>query len=536
MPEKEFNLIDEPWVRVMRQNGEIEEVSLCDALLRAHEFADLAGETQTQNIAVLRLLLAVLHTVFTRVDENGEDAPLEDEDDAFDRWDALWENGSFPEKPIVDYLKEWHERFWLFHPERPFMQAVSAENGTANDAKKLIGEISESNHKIRLFQMRSGVGKEAVSYAEAARWLLHLNGFDDRAVKPKDKLPDRGKIKVAWLGRVGLTYACGKNLFETLMLNLTVLNGNDEPWEENHPTWEMPEARHKELKRVCVPDNPAELLTEQSRLIFLQRKGDSVSGYAVKGGDVFDTDANAFIETMTAWRYVKETKKSPACYLPAMHSADRQMWRDFANLFLSGNDNSIPGVVAWTKKLKKKHCLDRKQLIQFNITGMAYGSNDSLFIDAFGDELTFHTALFSEVNEGWLNRIGEEVAKCDQIASKVGLLSQAIHLASGGDPKDKKKAERMAHARERWYDQIDEPFRKWLRSLDPETMSIDEAVSLWLRQAHRIAYTLGEQMVKRAGSRVLFGRKADGKMISAAQALLEYKGEVNHILRGGKMK
>lgn len=145
MPEKEFNLIDEPWVRVLNADGSTTEVSLRDALVRAHEFIGLGGETQTQNIAVLRLLLAVVHTVFSRMDENGEAAPLEDEEMALDRWAALWENGALPEQPIAAYLDKWHERFWLFHPERPFMQAVSAENGTSNDAKKLIGEIGRAH-------------------------------------------------------------------------------------------------------------------------------------------------------------------------------------------------------------------------------------------------------------------------------------------------------------------------------------------------------------------------------------------------------
>ena len=43
MEKIEFNLIDEPWIRVNRLDGEREMVSLKDALLRAHEFSGLAG-------------------------------------------------------------------------------------------------------------------------------------------------------------------------------------------------------------------------------------------------------------------------------------------------------------------------------------------------------------------------------------------------------------------------------------------------------------------------------------------------------------
>ena len=59
MPEKEFNLIEERWIRVLHADSSMEEVSLLDALMHAHEFVDLGGEMQAQNVAVLRLLLAI---------------------------------------------------------------------------------------------------------------------------------------------------------------------------------------------------------------------------------------------------------------------------------------------------------------------------------------------------------------------------------------------------------------------------------------------------------------------------------------------
>ena len=40
--------------------------------------------------AVLRLLLAVLFTVFSRVDAKGKPQPLAQSDDALERWSELW--------------------------------------------------------------------------------------------------------------------------------------------------------------------------------------------------------------------------------------------------------------------------------------------------------------------------------------------------------------------------------------------------------------------------------------------------------------
>ena len=67
MNETEFNLLDEPWIRVMDDNCQIKEVSLTDALLNAHKYKTLKGEMPTQDIVILRLMLAIVHTVFSRV-------------------------------------------------------------------------------------------------------------------------------------------------------------------------------------------------------------------------------------------------------------------------------------------------------------------------------------------------------------------------------------------------------------------------------------------------------------------------------------
>ena len=44
MKQIEYNLLEERWVRVRGQDYTVQEVSLPDALLHAHEYRDLAGE------------------------------------------------------------------------------------------------------------------------------------------------------------------------------------------------------------------------------------------------------------------------------------------------------------------------------------------------------------------------------------------------------------------------------------------------------------------------------------------------------------
>ena len=74
----DFNLIDEPWIRVTDKNCNIIEVSLKDAIINAHEYKALKGELPTQDVAVMRLILAIIHTVISRYDEDGEENLLDD--------------------------------------------------------------------------------------------------------------------------------------------------------------------------------------------------------------------------------------------------------------------------------------------------------------------------------------------------------------------------------------------------------------------------------------------------------------------------
>lgn len=106
MNQAAFNLPDEKWIRVLKPNAEPTEVSLTNALIHAHQYTDFAGEIPAQDVAVPRLLLAVLHTVFTRVDVTGRAEKIESVQDGLKRWQTLWRIRSFPEAPIREYFEK----------------------------------------------------------------------------------------------------------------------------------------------------------------------------------------------------------------------------------------------------------------------------------------------------------------------------------------------------------------------------------------------------------------------------------------------
>lgn len=543
MKEIEFNLLDEPWIRVRDDSCQVHEVSLTDALLHAHQYTSLSGELPTQDIVILRLMLAVLHTIFSRVDADGNAAELEDEEEAVERWTDLWELGQLPEEPIREYLEKWHERFWLFHPERPFGQVAGLAYGTQYGASKLNGEILESGNKVRLFSSYFGEEKTALSYAQAARWLLYLNAFDDSSGKPKGTEKKEGddklqSIGVGWLGKLGVVFANGENLFETLLLNLVMVNGNQVESKEK-PLWESSSVCKEERRKIPLPDNLAELYTLQSRRISLERENDVVTSYHLIGGDFFQEE-NAFIEPMTMWKIEKETT-----YKPQLHNYEKQMWRDFALLYDNRGNNHIVGVIQWIQCIAERINL---QMIQTSIVSVQYVKKKSSVENIFWDSLMVNKQLLIDIGANWREKIKVEINRCEQLADAIRKLAGNLYLASGGTKGDAKSWDKTflksrESASAQLYFRLDMPFRRWLAGITPEEVDSadyeteERVFSAWQKTAKTIAYSCAEELAMHAGDAAMVGheitneKSGDSVRYSAPKAIHQFRIQVAEIYK-----
>ena len=109
-----FNLLDEPWIPVRRPDGRLDEVGLLTLFRQSRDIEGLAETSPPSLVALHRLLLAVTHRALT----NGVGRWVTD-----DR--VRWYNEGLPITALVNYLEQWRERFWLFHPTHPFMQVAA---------------------------------------------------------------------------------------------------------------------------------------------------------------------------------------------------------------------------------------------------------------------------------------------------------------------------------------------------------------------------------------------------------------------------
>lgn len=536
MKEKEFCLLEEPWIRVLRQDCTVEEVSLVDALVRAHTFRALAGELPTQDAAMLRMLLAVLYAVFARTREAGGAEPLADADDALRRWQTLWEGGRFPEQPIRAYLESYRERFYLFHPERPFWQAKAAEAATVYQIKTLNGLISESNNKQSLFSPRAGKYKEELNYAEAARWLIYTNAYDNSSLKAT-KGVEKGEgaeesIGPGWLAKLGEAEARGETLFETLMLNFIPLNvDGEELWEEEPPIWEKEEGVVRQRCKIACPKHPAALLTLQSRRLLLVRDDDKVVGFHRMHGDFFDS-RNALIEQMTFWRY----SKRELAYFPQVHDSSKQVWREFATLLKNEDFQKIPGVVQWQMYLKNEmgDILPRERITHFAFNSVDFDSKKSSITEIYHDELSFHLEILLQFWKDWRLLICGEVDVIEKVAACINNFEINIWKANGIAKKDLDRRMSKKWLQTKFYYAVDVPFRQWLAQLAPkeEGKTLTEYREIWRKMEKEIVEIIGKEATQEMLP-CAFLRKKDTKgkwRYSLPEAYNQFQYQIKQLL------
>ena len=540
-PEMEFNLLDEPWIVVKTRANETKTWSILELFEHAHEAQELAGELPTQDVAIMRLLLAIMHGTFV-TDE------IETADDAIELWTDLWEKKQFRFDEIKAYLEPYHDRFWLFHPTQPFYQSAHIKQNmdayketkgkkVSSDIKwktvaRLVGDLFQSDNAPRLFPTRTGEAQNCLTYAEAARWLLHLNGFDDDSAKmPTPK-------GVGYLGQLGLIYAKGRNLFETLMLNFVLVDDRDEIFADGETDskayWEKTVCEVIE-REIPQPRAQKDLLTMQSRRIFLHREHDVVTGYLLTMGDYFAKDASLLNEVMTVWK-----EDDVRDFSPKRHQLECQAWRDFASLLGMKQNNKKskqPGIVHWLQILEDTTDEIKMDIKLFHIcvTGASYNLKGAgwQIIDYIQDDLTINASLLAEMNEMWIQEIVGVLEKTKNAVRSLGDFAATIAEVSGNNLQEglsTKRRESAKFAQEEGYYHLDQAFRGWLLGVNPDRDKLETKMAEWLLIAKKILLQLAQEHLNQCSETALVGRIKDGNEQNAIKAFKEFRYHIKNTL------
>ncbi|GAA1160181.1 hypothetical protein GCM10009654_15520 [Streptomyces hebeiensis] len=513
-----FDLVTRPWLPVQRLDGRTEELSLLDVFTQAHDVRRLVGDLPTQELSLLRLLLAILYDTV--------DGPRELED-----WAELWQSKA-PFADVPEYLRTHQQRFDLLHPEKPFFQVADLHTAKSEIASlnRIVADVPNGDP---FFAMRHP-GTERLSYAEAARWLVHTHAYDPSGIKSAmagdEKRAKSGKVYplgVGSTGNLGGVFAEGATLRETLLLNLIALGegivdmeagegtGNDDlPAWRRQPCGPGPFTEDPSVRR---PSGLRDLYTWQSRRVRLHVQGGEVTGVVLGYGDPLTPYAPWKLEPMSGWRRSPTQEKKQGrqlVYMPRQHDPSRAAWRGLASLLPArrsttddsgrGTPDSLPsGIVKWLAMLTTEGELNPLALIRVRLVGAVYGTQQSVVDEIVDDAVALPLVLLHEENPAHGAAAVDAVKDADDAVAALGQLAGNLARAIGSDP-----TAAIGTARDLGFGELDGPYRRWLTGLTGQS-DLEAAREQWQTTVRGRMVRLGRGLLDSVGPSASEGKVAD---------------------------
>ncbi len=461
-----FSLVREPWIPVRLHGDEgSRELSLRDAIARAHEIAELADPSPLVTAALHRLLLAVCHRTWGPSNQRA--------------WQQLWEARRFDQQALDAYLEQWAHRFDLFDPSRPFYQVPGLPRDVATTIAKLGHEFSAGNNPV-LFDHRLDNAPRPLSPAHAARLLVALQAFAVGGLLTR--LPgDPPSAEASHIFKAAVQVVTGRNLFETLLLNMVSLASEQANRDSarNVPAWEA----EPPGTGPRAPAGIIDLLTWQPRRILLFPEPDgTVARVTILAGHSLPPKFEVHVmEPMVA--YVKrDVKENQDPWSPVGFRPEEALWRQGLALLQFAHDQGHRArTLDWLAGLRSAGHLEMRQF-----TLALYG------LSADRSKIFLWRAEHLPLPEAYLTNgdLITEIGRCIQAAeAAAGAIRRATRQMAGealepeGQPDPARVTaltDALAPVRTYW-PRLDEPFRRLVIDL-AETYSADggtRAIEEW---------------------------------------------------------
>ncbi|GAA4362761.1 type I-E CRISPR-associated protein Cse1/CasA [Paeniglutamicibacter cryotolerans] len=522
-----FDLRHDAWITVQNLDGSIGDVGIVELFARAHQIGCMSNELPTIDFAIIRVLLAVLRQAHGQVQ------------DADETWAEAWAAYTLDVTRIAKYLdKEGISgSFNLLDPVRPFMQVpgLQTAKGDSDSPARLIADVPAGAH---YFTTRSGSALDRLGFAEAARWLVHVQAFDYSGIKPgatDDRRVSGGKgypIGAGWAGQLGGLYLQGATLKETLLLNLHFNErGRDDAdsavWERSALTGASARgdnATEKDPDGTQVfPIGDSDIFTWSSRRVRLKADADGIISALVTNGDRLIPQNSHVFEPMSLWRdSLTQAKalKLDQVWMPKRHDPDRSAWRGLGALIGSGEvsasgaaDAGRPAVVHRLSVLMTAGMLPPGYHMNTVLVGFSYGTQDSSFQNLYCDQLSLEASLLTPQGVRHRGMAIDAVKRTETAVYRLGKLAEQILVAGGNDrPTDQGMVLSAV------YFEFDTLFRNWLKGISVDQEATEFAIA-WNVAARGILFKHSDALLRKASPRSIQGRfDADGHLRTAHTA------------------
>jgi CRISPR system Cascade subunit CasA len=458
-----FNLLEEAWIPCVNLEGQPVECSLSEVLLKAHQLREIATSSPLVTVAVYRLLLALLHRIFGP--ENR------------DVWQKLWRKEQWDEGALQSYFEHWHQRFDLFDEVHPFYQAAD-ERVEEKSVTSLVLDIASGN-MATLFDHHTDKDGMELSPDEAAQALIAIQAFGLAGLSGLEQKFTDGPCAR------GINFILtGKNLFETLALNLMPYNEYSPTenlcWNpKDKPAWEMDDPFEPDRE---IPLGYLDYLTWQNRRVLFQpeEQNGEIIVRAMTMAPALQLNRETVLNPMQHYR--KDEKRG---YLMLRFQEGKALWRDSSSLFaLRSSVQNPPASFHWFSELQGEGILN-KNFMQAIALGMA---NNQAKVEFYcGEQFILPRDYLAD--EELIGILTTQLDRAQQVRNQLWgsartlaslLLSPEADLKDGRqpDPKDMDNLTTHWNIEQRYWGGLALPFYALLNDLPADRM---RAVKIWER-------------------------------------------------------
>lgn len=536
-----FNLIDEPWIPVEARGGATSVVSLARAFEWSRDIARIGGEVPTQSFAIMGLLSAILRRVMVRRREDtggGRTLGRAPEPWGIAEWRQAYYDPDRMLGRIRDYLDEFRDRFDLRDPKRPFYQVADLHT-RKNESSGLEVVLADVPNGQPFFTTRLREGNRRISWAEAARWLVHAQAFDPSGIRsgavgdPRIKGGKVYPIGPAWAAQIGGLVVERETLWDTLMTNLVPSGEGELSFDEaaDLPPWERSQLTEKvRTEGGSEPNGPVDLATWQSRRIRLVGDDVGVVGVVLCQGDPVKPQFRQNLEPRTAWRYSDPQSKRAGTivYMPQELDPARSLWQGLEALLpgTSPNDPRVkdrqvprqipPALSAWIERLIDERDLSAQD-IRYRATGVKLGSMQAVIDELIDDVVVLPTAVFAKGQEYLRNQVVKAARLAQDLAREFGYFAVNLAQASGSDSTDGDQA----RAEEQIIAAAGPEFQDWVARVTPESIGTD--YTQWTHTLWRISEREARVLVDGVPPEAFEGRATSRGEMSAGLAEVYFR-------------
>lgn len=331
---KRFNLLDEQWIPVRMVDGQLRHVGLIKLFEQVKEIRALAETSPPSLIALYRVLLAITHRALTCAKGTWKDK---------DR--SVWYREGLPQRAVRDYLEHWRDRFWLFHPEQPFMQVAALATAEETRDKKPWTQVSLAsvcgNAPIVFDHSYDGAPK-AIEPSEAIRTLIGFLQFTPGGLVRVMRCSDNAGP----LANTAAVLPIGETLNETLCLALHPSTSTE---IDDPPSWEQPVISTEGLRAApSLAKGNNDRYTRLSRAVLLDSEdGSAIQWVRFAVGVALKNEENA-PDPMASYRAGSKG------LVRLGFTEARAIWRDLPILLpdAEGKASQAASVLGWAANLR----------------------------------------------------------------------------------------------------------------------------------------------------------------------------------------